>query len=384
MRHRRHFSTPSGYDARHQGARARSLAPRRYSIAGRASLGPRASRAAAAARRYLVAHASHDRWLDFLTRAGQSDDWVTAFVIVQLARGGVPARELQRAVAGLRARQRPTGGWGYNASVPDDADATAWCIRAIHAVAQSTDDPLFAALPLLAQHRRSGGFSTYADDAALRRYLGAGNTVSLRGWCEQPHHGVTAAIALACRATGRQSHDRAERATCVSLRQDALAALRAGQSADGTWASYWWRTPMYATVIAIEALVTLGEPSDVARVAAASEWIASAQRSDGSWDGGDGAGGAFATGLALQALAGDPDRTHARVRGAAWLCRHQRPDGAWDPCPILQIPPPHVSNARRVGTWRRGCLGTGVQIADQNRLFATAVCHAALAGDTLR
>jgi hypothetical protein len=135
---------------------------------------------------------------------------------------------------------------------------------------------------------------------------------------------------------------------------------------------------MYPTVTAIDALLSGGDASDGDRIDTALEWVARSQSGDGSWDSGDGEGGAFVTGLALQALAGWRQYQPAWCRGVEWLQRCQRTDGAWDPCPMLQIPPPWVSDAATVDSWKRGGLGAPAQIADQHRLFTTSVCYAAL------
>jgi squalene cyclase len=332
-------------------------------------------RTAGRAKTYVLDRCAGGLWADFLTRAGQSDEWVTAFVVLQLLRGGVRAEALRAPVARLLARQRSSGGWGYNALTPEDADSTAWCTRAVLAVIPEASDQLTAARTYLARHRRAAGYSTYDDPARLRGYLGMDADASLVGWCERSHTDVTASAAFAW--VPRREDAPADEWFGEALRF-ALDSLRAAQDADGSWAGYWWRTPMYTTTAAIHALMALGDESGGACIAAGLEWIARTQRDDGSWDGGDGEGAAFVTGLALQALASSPRHGAAWTRGAGWLLREQRADGAWDPCPILQIPPPWVSDPRMVDSWKRGGLGAPACVADQNRLFTTSVCYGAL------
>jgi squalene cyclase len=313
------------------------------------------------AQAYILGHCVDGLWSDFLTRAGESDEWTTAFVSLCLLRGGTSPCDLRASAARLLRRQRPCGGWGYNQAVPADADSTACCARAIRAIAPNTTHELTAARAYLSSHQRAAGFATYCDSASLRNYLGLDSSASLSGWCGQAHNCVTASIALAY--GGAQTHS--------------VGALRTNQRGDGSWDTYWWRTPMYPTATAIDALVRSGDASDGAAVDAGVQWIARSQSDDGSWDGGDGEGGAFVTGLALQTLGPLAPYRSAWSRGVEWLRRRQRSDGAWDPCPILQIPPPWVSDAATVANWKRGGVGAPARIADQHRLFTTSVCYAA-------
>jgi squalene cyclase len=320
-------------------------------------------RAPRLAAEYLFCHAANDMWTDFLTRAGESDAWATAFVSLYLLRGGTRPEALRDAAHQLVARQGPCGGWGYNARVPADADSTACCVRAIHAILPAETAAIDAGRAYLSQHRRPTGYRTYSDAALIRAYVGVDAMVPMHGWCERAHACVTASAVLARAAPPSQ----------------AAPALRDMQRADGSWRAYWWCTAMYPTVLATEALHA-GGTDDRACVAAGLEWIARAQRRDGAWDGGDGddcEGGAFVTGLALLALGSRMQYHDAVARGIRWLRDHQRADGAWDPCPILQIPPPWVSDPASVPVWKRGGLGTPARIADQHRLFTTAVCYAA-------
>jgi squalene cyclase len=336
-----------------------------------------AERSAARAKQYIFSRRSGDQWSDFLTRAGESDEWVTAFVVMHLLSGGVHARALRGCGAVLIARQRSSGGWGYNASFPEDADSTSWCTRAVQATVPEAAREVSAAGNYLLGHQRSGAFSTYRDTDILRSCLGLHSRESVSGWCEVPHACVTASAASALSAAAADSSHPAH-LRCRAALELALGSLGDMQLTDGSWTSYWWRTPMYPTAVAIEVLAELGSDSDRARVSAGLEWIARGQRHEGAWDNGDDEGGAFATGLALRILATARRYPDACRRAAEWLYLHQRADGAWDARPILQIPPPWVTDPSSVSCWKRGGLGAPVYVADQNRLFTTSVVYAAL------
>lgn len=330
-------------------------------------------RAADRAYRYIRGKASHGIWKDFLTTAGESDEWASAFVAVQWIRGGAPLDQLADVRRHLLRRQRSSGGFAYNLEVPEDADSTAWAIRALALISADDRDALAAGLAHLTRYVRPNGITTYADESAIRNYIGLTKDVGMSAWCGLPHLCVTASVALACGAAKLNGTSGTD-----DTMQSALDAIRRGQNIDGSWEGYWWRTPIYTTSQAIEALVKFGDSSDRSRIEAGLNWIAATQHSDGSWNGGDGEGAAFVTALAVQALTCAKSYQVASKRGVIWLLNRQRDDGAWDPCPTLQISPPWISTPAAVPVWKRGGLGVGVCIADQNRLFTTATCRAAL------
>ena len=86
-------------------------------------------RAVSAAAAFIAGRQARDgTWRDFRTLAGEAEDWTTAYIGAQLGTARVPAASLRRATSALLARQRPDGGWGYNALVPADGDSTAWAL----------------------------------------------------------------------------------------------------------------------------------------------------------------------------------------------------------------------------------------------------------------
>src|SRR5205823_6197460 len=75
-------------------------------------------------------------WSDFQTLAGPSTEWVSAFVAFALARTNrtaalAAARDTWRR---LRCTRWWSAGWGYNPTVPSDADSTIWTLRLAAAV----------------------------------------------------------------------------------------------------------------------------------------------------------------------------------------------------------------------------------------------------------
>src|SRR5262249_3735187 len=104
-----------------------------------------------AAERFLLAHQRPDgSWWEWDLPPGSSGPWTTAYSAARIH--DEDARE--RAKAWLPPHQHPGGGWGYNASVPADADSTA------HAILLLGDRAPAEAVDRLKTFRREdGGFS---------------------------------------------------------------------------------------------------------------------------------------------------------------------------------------------------------------------------------
>lgn len=211
-------------------------------------------------------------WEDFTLPVGRSDSWVTAYVLASLAELGeaeLPA-VASLAVPALRwllNQQAETGGWGYNDSVPPDADSTAWAMLACrgwsHPVPRRARRFLlgcasahgFATYPVASSP--AAGWARPSEDVAavvcraLRIGTLPGDALLPATWWISPLY--TSAMRLATPAAGRETGLRAaiagfvpagdfERALLlqchVSLRIPCTAlveTLLARQCADGLW-----------------------------------------------------------------------------------------------------------------------------------------------------
>src|SRR5262249_25882115 len=150
------------------------------------------------------------------------------------------------AVEALVARQNADGGWGYHEDVPTDADSTAWALLLLALAGDRRDASRRAALCLVGHRRpKSGGLATYRDPREIRRFMGVGRWMRFGGWCS-PHLEPTATAGQAFAAlSGIES-------------ADAVAAwhyVRSRQRPDGSWPSYWWTSPHFATQQAVELAV---------------------------------------------------------------------------------------------------------------------------------
>lgn len=303
--------------------------------------------------RFLLAMQGGDGlWRDFLTPAGEASEWPTAFVAAALHAAGAEARALERAAGSLVANQNDDGGWGYNEDVPSDADSTA-CVLLFLALMGREDAACRRAASCLIrhQHAESGGIATYSEAGPIRRYMGVGRWMRFGGWC-RPHTEVTATAGRALAALGLSEADAAWR------------YVRSQQRADGSWSAYWWTSPHYTTLQAVELALSLGDHGPVGRAA---EWAIRGQADDG----------AFATALSLSLLLAAGASGQPVERAISRLVTLQDADGGWPSDPIMRIPLPGDVDPDRRRRFR--LLGSGLVVRDQHRTFTSAACVAALA-----
>ncbi|HEX8456050.1 MAG TPA: prenyltransferase/squalene oxidase repeat-containing protein [Pyrinomonadaceae bacterium] len=235
------------------------------------------------------------KWTDFQLPVGASDQWVTAYVGLALARAGKYLRHrgalgaAEKSAAWLIRHQHYSAGWGYNGQTGADVDSTAVCLALLREleIDVRSEDREF-----LRRHwHAEGGFSTYSEPNAWGR----------------PHWDVTPLGYLAL-----AEHEQRE------LREPFLRALQEHRLAGNMWRSYWWRMPFYSTLVTLEALdeLQLPEPPSPAPTAA----DAPAQMLiDNSFD--------LACLVGIEILRGAPLEQvgeHARA-----LLRWQQRDGSW-------------------------------------------------------
>lgn len=336
---------------------------------GRAS--PKVDQAIRAGLGHLRRAQRGDHWRGFTTLAGESDVWVTAFIVAHLQTvAGRPP--LGAAKAYLRAKCGGGGMWSYGGAVPPDADSTAWSLMALSGARDLPAANRRHALHALWQQRIGDGVATYAADGAIGAFIDAGAEVSLVGWTS-PHPDVTAAAVLASTARSRAE-------PLPWPVENALAGLIARQSAAGFFDAYWWRGPHYTTALVLRALSACRrrlQPERAQRVLRALDREQLA-------DGGFGLGASqrmdpFTTAMALESL------THLAYLGGAPLRRGavqalldaQGDTGAWLGEYILRIPEPGVVDPRSVAVWTRDGGGGNSYVRDRDGLFATTLaCHA--------
>jgi squalene cyclase len=332
----------------------------------------RRSRTAAAAAiergmRFVLAKQGRDGfWRDFLTPAGEASAWPTGVIAAALHVAGAETSPLQRAADTLVTSQNDDGGWGYNETVPSDADSTA-CVLLFLAQMGHRGSTCRRAASCLVRHQRreNGGIATYREPGPIRRFMGVGRWMRFDGWC-RPHTEVTAMAGRALAAFAPNNG--------ASEADAAWRYVRSQQCPDGSWSSYWWTSPHYTTLQAVELAVLLADHDAVGRAA---EWALRSQADDGAWSAPGAATSAFATALSLSLLLNARASGHPVERAIWRLAALQEDDGGWPSHPIMRIPLPGDVEPDKRRRWRLG--GRGLVVRDQHRTFTSAVCVAALA-----
>jgi hypothetical protein len=135
--------------------------------------------------------------------------------------------------------------------------------------------------------------------------------------------------------------------------------LRAAQDGSGFWQSYFYPSPLFGTLLALDLLD--GDRASAAATARARSAIAGSQKEDGSW-GAD--GDSHETALAVAALAGHEAHAAATRRGVGHLLAAMAEDGSW---------------SSRACIWEFQAGSSDVWRArDTHRTYVTARCMTAL------
>jgi hypothetical protein len=136
--------------------------------------------------------------------------------------------------------------------------------------------------------------------------------------------------------------------------------LRQAQDERGFWKSYFYPSPLFATLLALDVL--RGNAAFIGEINRALTYILESQNPDGSW--GSGERDAYDTALAVSALAGYPEHATSMNRGVSYLLSCMAADGSWASNSCLW-----EFHADEHDVWRAH---------DTHRTFTTAVCSIAL------
>lgn len=271
-------------------------------------------------------------WVDFRLPAGQSDEWVTAYVAYYLSFFPTTAEGLENAAEFLKRRFSPAKGWGHNLRNVRDGDSSIWVSLFLNKIHQAPN------LTFLERYKASeGGVFTYVDtDAEMQAMTGLPPDASFTGW-KSEHPCVTAAYALAGDPKAKKY-------------------LIKKQHSEGYVPAYWWSTPAYSTALAVEA-VDSTEIDFHARAAAWAELqLAPAAKNP------------FQLALLLRILHKSGKNLHLIREISAKLRALQQADGSFEGTAGLRIPKPKQQE-----------ISVSDPIyQDQNRIFTTATVLYAL------
>ena len=308
---------------------------------------------------YLMDHYTEGYWKGFPTLAGESDIWVSGFVmshIKELVNNNIYNTTIQF----LLDKQKPNGGWSYSANVPPDTDSTAWCIQALPSHLQS--DAIKKAKTFLQNQYNGEGWGTYHVDSGIMEFISIDDPKLIAGWIS-PHTDVTAAVLLA--------DPHAEKSNKI------VKWLLGKQKDNGCIASYWWRGPLYCTTLLLRALNIIQYPEKEIWIKKLRKGMNTLPLIEGKYllDS-DSSADAFNTALALETF------TYLGGKKASMNCCNalldlQQTNGSWEGGLIMRIPVPFVIDPDYVSSWNNANGGGNSLIEDKNGIFATAMsCYA--------
>lgn len=251
-------------------------------------------------------------WKDFHLPVGESDIWVTAYVLYQLSslQKNIPQHSLlnecrTHALEWLQITQKNTGGWSYNSAVEEDSDSTSLAVLAFSTMNKPVLEKSLKRLQLY--FAKDGGISTYLKGAE-----------ESEAWATSQCD-VTPLALLALK----------ERLSS-SIRQKALNFLLKRQRADGLWPSYWWISPLYATYVAL--IWFSSNPYNIPRKKMLIQTLNDFNPS-----------GSFETALHLVCInLLNAEKSKTCKKDVSYILNAQLPDGSWPSSPILRLTHPHV------------------------------------------
>jgi hypothetical protein len=205
------------------------------------------------------------------------------------------------------------GQWGFSPPGPYvgdevrvflvDSDDTAYVLRTLRRL--GINRPARGLLPFYREHEKL--FVTFNAPGGTALSLQPSPSNNLLAHLE-----VNANVFLALRGTNFENLVNYE-------------LLREAQDARGFWPSYFYPSPLFATVLALDLLT--GNAAFASEIERALKFLLESQNAEGSWGA---AGDAFDTALAVSALAGFPAHADSMNRGVSYLLASMAADGSWE------------------------------------------------------
>ncbi len=313
---------------------------------------------------YLLSLIESKRWRGFPTLAGESDVWVTGFVLTHIYNLCEQKDVIKEAQNFLLASQHPSGGWSYSQQVPADADSTAWCLMALQSCEDFNGVALQKAKAFLWRHFTNGGLSTYKSESGILEFISAPCFEAIAGWTS-PHADVSIAAVLA---------------DMQNEKVPEILKWLWSRKTNGVINSYWWRSPFYTTALFLRALTKLKLRLTVTDATKIVEALVNKQQANGGFALGSSENtDSFTTALALESFVNlsylGLHQQMINCANALLLCQNK--NGSWAGDFILRIPAPFITDPNEITLWNNAGGGGNSFIEDKNGIFATAMaCYA--------
>jgi len=320
------------------------------------------------AKDFLISYQNKDgSWFDFITDAGMSNVWSTAFILNNLRDVKFDKKVISKAISFLENNKQKKL-WGYNNATLPDNDSTSFVLMTLYHQNVDISNELEI---YLSQQSNKGGFSTYIDSEKLSDYLQTPQR-ELDGWL-QAQICVSAVSYYLMESFNLEDNPSKDRL---------YDFLFQNQNNNGLWESYWWTSPIYATSFVIQAYF-INNTKINESISKAINGLLSLQQIDGSFMDNNNTKSSFFTALVIIALCSNRTVSNKylnEIRLAIdWLLSQQTKDGSFISAYSLQIPNTTVLNPKKVKKWTKdNSQATDIITNDFMRLFTTSTCVKAL------
>jgi len=299
-------------------------------------------------------------WSDFATSKGLSSIWVTGYVVNNISESHsnslINSITVKDYLSGISTNS------AFNEKSPKDGDSTSFCIAAYKSLSLPVDKNMLE--NWFSFMETNGGWFTYHHSDALRDFTGLDTFEELKGWIT-PQNCVTS-VSFYLLAKYKFDSNR------LILTHNYLKEII---EANKFVPSYWWSSPIYATVYTLLGLIELGleETHDFKKL---ENFIALSQTLNGSWIDDYGYESCFFTSLATIALLKVNSKKYKSLtsRSIKWLIENQFEDGSFKVEHILRMPSPGAMQKDLNSIqWKRASLGVNVLTDDHKRVFTSSV-----------
>jgi len=310
------------------------------------------------------------QWTDMVTNAGFSNVWTTGFVLSNVSGNDSYPAEKNKAIAFLLDNQIQNSLWGYSQrwSVAD-ADSSTNVLMALH-MNNALDNNLVRQWS--EKFTVEGGFTTYADEAVLRKALP--EFKNFDGWTQA--HGCVSALAfyflsMLPQADGKEYEH---------LKYILLNACDNENLLQG----YWWTSSIYASTYLVRGILTNEKKHTVPKAATdIIENILKKRDVQGNFGTAFDRESPFYTAQVLDMLCTTPS-VYATYKKEAddlanGLMHRQLTDGSFYPSYILRVPAPDIREPADIENWStEAAMPVNVVKKDIMRLYTAAVVCSAM------